>query len=186
MRTPRRHDYSLTPPRRTMLDILKNTGYTVAAVGKINDIFAGQGITETVRTGDNAQGIARTLEYMKKDFTGLCFTNLVDFDMLYGHRNDVDGYAKALAYFDEKLPELMAAMRDEDILIITADHGCDPSTPSTDHSREYVPFVLYGKNIKKGINLDTRDGFHTIAATVLDYFGTERGVEGNSILWMCT
>ena len=186
VRTPRRHDYSLTPPRRTMLDILKNTGYTVAAVGKINDIFAGQGITETVRTGDNAQGIARTLEYMKKDFTGLCFTNLVDFDMLYGHRNDVDGYAKALAYFDEKLPELMAAMRDEDILIITADHGCDPSTPSTDHSREYVPFVLYGKNIKKGINLDTRDGFHTIAATVLDYFGTERGVEGNSILWMCT
>lgn len=186
VRTPRRHDYSLTPPRRTMLDILKNTGYTVAAVGKINDIFAGQGITEAVRTADNAQGIARTLEYMKKDFTGLCFTNLVDFDMLYGHRNDVDGYAKALAYFDGKLPELMAAMRDEDILMITADHGCDPSTPSTDHSREYVPFVLYGKNIKKGINLDTRDGFHTIAATVLDYFGAERGVEGNSILWMCT
>lgn len=186
VRTPRRHDYSLTPPRRTMLDILKNTGYTVAAVGKINDIFAGQGITEAVRTADNAQGIARTLEYMKKDFTGLCFTNLVDFDMLYGHRNDVDGYAKALAYFDGKLPELMAAMRDEDILMITADHGCDPSTPSTDHSREYVPFVLYGKNIKKGINLDTRDGFHTIAATVLDYFGAERGVEGNSILWICT
>lgn len=185
VRTPRRHDYSLTPPRRTMLDILKNTGYTVAAVGKINDIFAGQGITEAVRTENNAQGIERTLEYMKKDFTGLCFTNLVDFDMLYGHRNDVDGYAKALAYFDEKLPELMGAMRDEDILMITADHGCDPSTPSTDHSREYVPFVLYGKKIKKGINLDTRDGFHTIAATVLDYFGAERGVEGNSILWMC-
>ncbi len=186
VRTPRRHDYSLTPPRRTMLDILKSTGYTVAAVGKINDIFAGQGITEAVRTADNAQGIARTLEYMEKDFTGLCFTNLVDFDMLYGHRNDVDGYAKALTYFDERLPELMGAMQDEDILMITADHGCDPSTPSTDHSREYVPFVLYGKNIKKGINLDTRDGFHTIAATVLDYFGAERGVEGNSILWMCT
>ncbi len=186
VRTPRRHDYSLTPPRRTMLDILKSTGYTVAAVGKINDIFAGQGVTEAVRTADNAQGIARTLEYMKKDFTGLCFTNLVDFDMLYGHRNDVDGYAKALTYFDERLPELMGAMQDEDILMITADHGCDPSTPSTDHSREYVPFVLYGKNIKKGINLDTRDGFHTIAATVLDYFGAERGVEGNSILWMCT
>ncbi|MDE7060087.1 MAG: phosphopentomutase [Lachnospiraceae bacterium] len=186
VRTPRRHDYSLTPPRRTMLDILKSSGYTVAAVGKINDIFAGQGVTEAVRTADNAQGIARTLEYMKKDFTGLCFTNLVDFDMLYGHRNDVDGYAKALTYFDERLPELMGAMQDEDILMITADHGCDPSTPSTDHSREYVPFVLYGKNIKKGINLDTRDGFHTIAATVLDYFGAERGVEGNSILWMCT
>lgn len=184
VRTPRRHDYSLTPPRRTMLDILKNTGYTVAAVGKINDIFAGQGITEAVRTSGNAEGIERTLEYMKKDFSGICFTNLVDFDMLYGHRNDVDGYAKALTYFDGKLPELMAAMREDDILMITADHGCDPSTPSTDHSREYVPFLMYGKKIGS-VNLETRDGFGTVAATVLDYFGAERGVEGTSVLWMC-
>lgn len=184
-RTPRRHDYSLKPPRRTMLDILKNEGYTVAAVGKINDIFAGQGITEFVRTGSNAEGIDRTLEYMHKDFAGLCFTNLVDFDMLYGHRNDVDGYAKALTYFDERLPELMAAMREEDILMITADHGCDPSTPSTDHSREYVPLLMYGKKINANVNLETREGFMTVAATVLDYFGAERGVEGTSVLWMC-
>ncbi|MDE7210305.1 MAG: phosphopentomutase [Lachnospiraceae bacterium] len=185
VRTPRRHDYSLKPPRRTMLDILKNEGYTVAAVGKINDIFAGQGITEFVRTGSNAEGIDRTLEYMQKDFTGLCFTNLVDFDMLYGHRNDVDGYAKALTYFDERLPELMAAMREDDILMITADHGCDPSTPSTDHSREYVPLLMYGKKINANVNLETREGFMTVAATVLDYFGAERGVEGTSVLWMC-
>ncbi len=184
VRTARRHDYSLTPPRRTMLDILKHEGYTVAAIGKINDIFAGQGITESVRTSNNAEGIARTLEYMGKDFTGLCFTNLVDFDMLYGHRNDVDGYAKALTYFDEKLPELMSAMREDDILMVTADHGCDPSTPSTDHSREYVPFLIYGKKIR-GMNLDTHDGLGTVAATVLDYFGVERGVEGTSVLWMC-
>lgn len=185
VRTPRRHDYSLKPPRRTMLDLLKNIGLTVAAVGKINDIFAGQGITETVRTADNAEGIMRTLEYMKKDFTGLCFTNLVDFDMLYGHRNDVDGYAKALTYFDGKLGELMGAMREDDILLITADHGCDPSTPSTDHSREYVPLVIYGEKIRGGINLGTRDGFGTVAASVLDYFGAERHVEGTSVLWMC-
>ncbi|MDE7326119.1 MAG: phosphopentomutase [Lachnospiraceae bacterium] len=185
VRTSRRHDFSLRPPRRTMLDILKNMGLTVAAIGKINDIFAGQGITEAVRTADNAEGIARTLEYMQKDFAGLCFTNLVDFDMLYGHRNDVDGYAKALTYFDGELGRLMGAMREDDILMITADHGCDPSTPSTDHSREYVPLVIYGQKIRGGVNLGTRDGFGTVAASVLDYFGAERLVEGTSILWMC-
>lgn len=185
VRTPRRHDYSLTPPRRTMLDILKHEGCTVAAVGKIHDIFAGKGITEFVRTANNAEGIERTLEYMRKDFTGICFTNLVDFDMLYGHRNDVDGYAEALTYFDRKLPELMENLREDDILMITADHGCDPSTPSTDHSREYVPLLMYGKKIRGGINLGTRDGFGTVAATVLDYFGLERGVEGTSVLQMC-
>lgn len=189
VRTPRRHDFSLTPPRRTMLDILKEAGYTVAAVGKISDIFAGQGITEAVRTSGNAEGIERTLEYMKKDFSGLCFTNLVDFDMLYGHRNDVDGYAGALTYFDGKLPELTAAMREDDILMITADHGCDPSTPSTDHSREYVPFVLYGKHIRGGANLRTREGFGTVAATILDYFGLEGKIgeehSGESVLSEC-
>ncbi|MCD7864906.1 MAG: phosphopentomutase, partial [Clostridiales bacterium] len=144
VRTARRHDYSLLPPKDTMLDQMKEAGYSVIGVGKINDIFAGKGITEFVRTSGNAEGIDRTLEYMERDFEGLCFVNLVDFDMLYGHRNDTNGYAKALSYFDERLPEIMAKMRPEDILMITADHGCDPGTPSTDHSREYTPLILYG------------------------------------------
>ena len=152
------------------------------AVGKINDIFAGSGITEMVRTKNNAEGIERTLEYMKKDFNGLCFTNLVDFDMVYGHRNDAEGYAKALAYFDEKLPELIAGLREDDILMITADHGCDPVTPSTDHSREYTPLVMYGSHIKKGVNLGTRDSFADIGASILDYFGIKDGIQGTSFL----
>jgi len=128
-RTTRRHDYSLTPPGVTMLDQLKENGYDVIAVGKINDIFAGKGITSMVRTSGNAEGIDKTIEYEKEDFNGLCFINLVDFDMLYGHRNDVEGYAAALTYFDEHLPKIMEGLRDDDILMITADHGCDPSTP---------------------------------------------------------
>ena len=121
-----------------------------------------------MRTENNADGIEKTLKYMEKDFEGLCFTNLVDFDMLYGHRNDRDGYAKALAYFDSMLPRLEAAMRDEDILIITADHGCDPDTPSTDHSREYTPLIVTGKQCLKGVNLGTRQSFADIAESVLD------------------
>ena len=133
-RTPRRHDFSLLPPAVTMLDQLKAAGKDVIAVGKIQDIFVGKGITEHVYTSGNAEGIQQTLEYLDKDFEGLCFINLVDYDMLYGHRRDVDGYAKALAYFDEKLPEIQAHMRPEDILMITADHGCDPAyTKTTDH-----------------------------------------------------
>ena len=135
-RTSKRHDYSLVPPKKTMLNYLSEAGLDVLAVGKINDIFAGSGVTEMVRTANNGEGIDRTLEYAARSFHGLCFTNLVDYDMLYGHRNDVDGYAKALSYFDSRLPELLQAMGEEDILMITADHGCDPSTPSTDHSRE--------------------------------------------------
>lgn len=141
-RTPRRHDFSLLPPAVTMLDQLKAAGKDVIAVGKIQDIFVGKGITEHVYTSGNAEGIQQTLEYLDKDFEGLCFINLVDYDMLYGHRRDVDGYAKALAYFDEKLPEIQAHMRPEDILMITADHGCDPAyTKTTDHTREYTPFL---------------------------------------------
>lgn len=170
-RTSRRHDYSLQPPKITMLDQLSAVGYEVLSVGKIIDIFAGKGITDYVRTVNNEDGINKTLEYMDRDFEGLCFTNLVDYDMLYGHRNDVDGYAKALTYFDERLPELFEHLREDDILMITADHGCDPSTPSTDHSREYTPFVLYGKNIEAGKNYGTRDSFADIAATILQYFG---------------
>ena len=181
-RTSRRHDYSLLPPKDTMLDCLKSDNFDVIAVGKISDIFAGKGVTEMVRTANNAEGIERTIEYTKKDFNGLCFTNLVDFDMMYGHRNDADGYAKALTYFDENLPRIIEGLRDEDILMITADHGCDPSTPSTDHSREYTPLVMYGKNVKAGVNLGTRETFADIAATVLDYFGIGGKTQGTSFL----
>ena len=182
IRTPRRHDFSLLPPAVTMLDQLKAAGKDVIAVGKIQDIFVGKGITEHVYTSGNAEGIQRTLEYLDKDFEGLCFINLVDYDMLYGHRRDVDGYAKALAYFDEKLPEIQAHMRPEDILMITADHGCDPAyTKTTDHTREYTPFLMYGAPVVPG-NRGTRPAFSDIGATVLDYFGIQPEFEGNSVL----
>lgn len=181
-RTSRRHDFSLEPPQDTMLDVLKEAEYDVIGVGKINDIFAGKGITEFVRTQDNADGIEKTMEYMERDFNGLCFVNLVDFDMLYGHRNDVPGYAKALTYFDQKLPKILSALEPEDVLMITADHGCDPGTPSTDHSREYTPFVMYGKNLPHGKNMGTRGSFSDIGATVLDYFGLSGNIAGESML----
>lgn len=181
-RTAGRHDFSLEPPQVTMLDQLKEEGYEVLSVGKIIDIFAERGITDYVRTDGNADGINRTLAYMDRDFEGLCFTNLVDYDMLYGHRNDVDGYAKALTYFDERLPEILAKLRKEDVLMITADHGCDPSTPSTDHSREYVPLVMYGAPISAGVNYHTRESFADIAATILNYFGLQPKCAGTSLI----
>lgn len=181
-RTSRRHDYSLLPPRETMLDALKGAGKDVIAVGKISDIFAGKGVTEMVRTSNNGEGIDRTIEFTKKDFDGLCFINLVDFDMVYGHRNDVDGYAKALTYFDERLPEIMAGLKEDDILMITADHGCDPSTPSTDHSREHTPLVIVGNQVKAGVNLGTRESFADIAASILDYLKVDGNVAGESFL----
>lgn len=181
-RTSRRHDFSLEPPQDTMLDVLKEAEYDVIGVGKINDIFAGKGITEFVRAQDNADGIEKTMEYMERDFNGLCFVNLVDFDMLYGHRNDVPGYAKALTYFDQQLPKILSALEPEDVLMITADHGCDPGTPSTDHSREYTPFVMYGKNLPHGKNMGTRGSFSDIGATVLDYFGLSGNIAGESML----
>lgn len=181
-RTPRRHDFSLKPPAVTMLDQLKAAGHDVIAVGKIYDIFAGQGITEHVYTKDNTEGMQRTLEYLHRDFNGLCFVNLVDFDMLYGHRNDREGYAAALTAFDRKLPELLAAMGSEDILMITADHGCDPGyTVSTDHSREYTPFIMYGNGVKSG-NLGTRKTFADIGATVLQYFGITPAFDAQGML----
>ena len=181
-RTHRRHDFSLLPPAVTMLDQLKAAGKDVIAVGKIQDIFVGKGITEHVYTSGNAEGIERTLEYLDKDFEGLCFINLVDYDMLYGHRRDVDGYAKALAYFDEKLPEIQAHMKPDDILMITADHGCDPAyTATTDHTREYTPFLMYGAPVTPG-NRGTRPTFSDIGATVLDYFGIQPEFEGSSVL----
>ncbi|MDU6305143.1 MAG: phosphopentomutase [Clostridium sp.] len=181
-RTSNRHDFSMEPPAVTMLDQLGEKGFDVIAVGKINDIFVGKGVTEAIGTKNNADGIERTLGYLQRDFNGLCFINLVDFDMLYGHRNDVDGYAKALAYFDEKLPELLAGLRDDDLLMITADHGCDPSTPSTDHSREYIPWVITGKQVKAGANLGTSPTFANIGATILEYFGVEPRITGKSSL----
>ncbi len=181
-RTPRRHDFSLLPPGTTMLDQLEAAGKSVISVGKIKDIFAGKGITEAVYTKGNEEGIEQTLLYLEKDFEGLCFVNLVDYDMLYGHRNDVDGYAKALSYFDERLPEIMDRLREDDILMITADHGCDPGyTVSTDHSREHTPFLMYGKKIIPG-NLGTRETFADIGATVLAYFGIEPAFSGASML----
>ena len=169
-RTSNRHDFSLTPPQKTMLDILKDNGKDVIAVGKINDIFAGAGITRAIKTINNDDGMEKTLDIQKEDFDGLCFVNLVDFDMIYGHRNDVDGYAKAMSSFDKQLGIFTRYMRDDDILMITADHGCDPLTPSTDHSREYVPLLIYGANIMPK-NLGTKAGFNYIAGTVLDIFG---------------
>lgn len=181
-RTPRRHDYSLVPPKKTMLNYISEQGKEVFAVGKINDIFAGSGVTRSVRTENNAEGIERTLEWLDTDFTGLCFTNLVDFDMVYGHRNDVEGYAKALSYFDSRLPELTAKLREDDLLLITADHGCDPATPSTDHSREYVAIVAIGKNVKAGANLGTRMTFADTAATIMEYLEVSGEVCGTSYL----
>ena len=180
-RTPRRHDFSLVPPL-TMLNQLQEAGKEVLSVGKIKDIFAGSGITDFVYTSGNEEGIERTLENMDREFEGLSFTNLVDYDMLYGHRNDVDGYAKALTYFDQRLPELLGKLRDEDLLMITADHGCDPSTPSTDHSREYTPFIMYGKNAPTGKDFGTRKTFADIGATVLEYFGIPRRISGEPML----
>jgi phosphopentomutase len=181
-RTSRRHDYSLVPPKETMLDALKVASKDVHGIGKINDIFAGKGITSSIRTQDNTEGIERTMEQIQIDFEGLCFINLVDFDMKYGHRNDIEGYASALTYFDQKLPEILKDLREEDVLMITADHGCDPSTTSSDHSREYTPLVIYGKQIKAGVNIGTRDSFSDIAATILDYFNIKANIDGSSFL----
>lgn len=180
-RTSNRHDYSLAPSK-TMLDQLSQTGHDVLAVGKIYDIYAGKGITDTVRTQNNEEGIERLIERTERDFNGICFVNLVDFDMVYGHRNNVDGYAKALSYFDSQLPRILSGLKEDDILMITADHGCDPATPSTDHSREYIPLVIYGNMIKKGVNVGTRSTFSDIAATILDYFNIKPEVEGTSFL----
>lgn len=179
-RTSNRHDFSLEPPKKTLLDAVKEAGLDSIAVGKIFDIFAGQGTTEHVYNKSNEDGMAHTLDYAKKDFHGLCFVNLVDFDMLYGHRRDVDGYARALSVFDEWLPKLMDELGDEDVVMITADHGCDPAyLATTDHTREYIPLIVLGKNIKPG-NLGTRSTFSDIAATVADMLGVELETPGES------
>ncbi len=179
-RTPNRRDFSLLPLSKTLLDVVKENNLSVMAVGKIEDIFAGVGVTDAVHTVNNMDGVDKTLEYMQADKKGLIFTNLVDFDMHFGHRNDVEGYGNALKEFDNRLPEIMGAMKDTDVLIVTADHGCDPTTPSTDHSREYIPVLVYGKNIKPGVNLGIRQGFCDIAATILDMLELPMETEGTS------
>lgn len=180
VRTPRRHDFSLVPPQDTMLDLLQRHGLRTISVGKINDIFAGKGIDESHPTKGNEEGMEKTMEIAGREFEGFCFTNLVDFDMLYGHRNDIDGYAAAATEFDRWLPGFMEQMRSGDILMITADHGCDPGYPGTDHTREYIPFLAYGKDIREGVNLGTRRTFSDIAATILDLFGIGQETSGES------
>lgn len=164
-RTTNRHDYSLEPTGETILDRVKAAGKDVIAIGKISDIYAGVGVTESVRTQNNMDGVDRTLEFLKKENEGMIFTNLVDFDMHYGHRRDVAGYKKALEDFDKRLPEIISAMNDDDVLIMTADHGCDPTYKGTDHTREYVPVLVYGKPIKGG-DVGVRNSFAEIAHTI--------------------
>lgn len=180
VRTANRHDFSLVPPADTMLDVLERNGFDTISIGKIYDIFAGKGIQKSTPTKGNTDGIGRWFEQQKEDFNGICFLNLVDFDMLYGHRNDVDGYAKAATEFDEALGEFMVQMRDEDILIITADHGCDPGFRGTDHTREYTPMLMYGKEVRAGVNLGTRPCFGDIGQTILDIFGINEKLQGES------
>lgn len=179
-RTKNRHDFSLVPPEN-MLNHLKNAGKDVIAIGKINDIYAGSGVTEKYYTKSNEEGMAKTTEMLEKDFTGLCFTNLVDFDMLYGHRNNVDGYAKAYTEVDKWLGTFINKMKDDDIVMITADHGCDPATPSTDHSREYIPLLIYGKNVNP-VNLGIRETFSDIGKTIDDIFDLQNNLPGKSFL----
>ena len=167
-RTYNRKDFESNTFGKTVLDVLKENNKDVIAIGKIEDLFSGRGITKAIHTKGNEDGIEKTIEEIKNNTEGMIFTNLVDFDMLYGHRNNIEGYAKALEYFDSKLPIIMKEMKDTDLLIITADHGNDPSTPSTDHSREYIPILIYGKNIKSNVNIGIRKTYADIGETILE------------------
>ena len=179
-RTANRHDFSLEPPKQTLLDAIKAKGLASIGVGKIYDIFAGIGTTEHVYNQSNANGMEHTVNFAKQDFEGLCFVNLVDFDMQYGHRRDIDGYAKALTEFDTWLGEFLPTLGEEDLVMITADHGCDPAyTATTDHTREYVPLLVLGKAVKP-VNLGTRQSFADIAATVAELLGVEYDTPGQS------
>lgn len=181
VRTADRRDYAITPPDNNLLNCLKNNGYDVIGVGKIEDIFAGSGITKATHTNNNMDGVDVTLKYMSDDNSGLIFTNLVEFDSTWGHRRDYVGYGKGLEEFDARLPEILNAMRDEDILIINADHGCDPTYKGTDHTREYIPLLVYGNKIKS-INLGTRDSFADIGQTIAEYLGINPIENGKSFL----
>ena len=179
-RTSNRHDYSLEPPRETMLDAIKAAGKASIGVGKIHDIFAGIGTTEHVYNTSNLNGMEHATNYAKQDFEGLCFVNLVDFDMVFGHRRNIDGYAKALSEFDNWLGEFVATLGEDDLVMVTADHGCDPGyTATTDHTREYVPLLILGKGVKN-VNLGTRESFADIAATVTELLDVEFTTPGKS------
>lgn len=178
-RTGGRRDYSAVPPT-TMLDLLHENGKTVCGVGKIEDIFCMRGITKSNHAAGNAACMEATFAAMKEDFDGLLFVNLVDFDMVYGHRRDVKGYAQALETFDRQIPQIKALMGEEDILILTADHGCDPCHTGTDHTREHIPALVWGKQLKKGVNLGIRNTYADLSATVLDFFGVENTIKGES------
>ena len=180
VRTYNRKDFEAKDFGKTMLDVFTENGKNVTAIGKIEDLFSGRGITESIHTEGNADGIEKTIEAIKNSNSDLIFTNLVDFDMLYGHRNNIDGFARALEYFDGKLPEIMSNLREDDWLIITADHGNDPSTPSTDHSREYIPIVAYGKSLKNNVDIGIRQTYSDISATILDLLDLPRLKNGNS------
>lgn len=184
-RTYNRKDFESETFGRTMLDVFKENGEDVIAIGKITDLFSGRGITKSIHTEGNEDGIEKTIQEIKKEGKGLIFTNLVDTDMLYGHRNDIVGYSKALEYFDRKIPEIIDNMNDEDILIITADHGNDPSTPSTDHDREYIPILIYGKKLKSNVNIGIRQTYADISATILDIFNFESLKYGKSFKKLC-
>lgn len=180
-RTANRHDFSIDPPAPTLLDTISGVGKDVIAVGKITDIFNKKGVTESIFTHGNAEGMQVTLDLGDRDFDGLCFVNLVDFDMLYGHRNDIEGYAKALTAFDTWLPSFLQKLGDEDMLFITADHGCDPGYPTTDHTREYIPLLVYGKHVAP-VNLGVGSTYSSIAATIAEYLGVDFKPVGKSFL----
>lgn len=182
IRTSDRHDYSVSPHSKTMLDYISQVGKTVYSVGKIKDIFNGCGITESVSTKDNMDGVNKTLEAMSKDFEGLIFTNLVDFDSKFGHRRNTKGYGEAIEEFDREIPQILNSMKQDDILIICADHGNDPTYKGFNHTREHVPLIVVGDKIKKGFNLGTRSTFADIAATICDYLEVEADIIGKSFL----
>lgn len=178
-RTSNRHDFSLIPPETTLIDELKENGFDVIPIGKIYDIFAGKSMKKSYPTKSNSHGMEQTESFAKQDFNGLCFVNLVDFDMSYGHRNNARGYSDALMEFDRWLGDFLPTLKKDDVLMITADHGCDPETESTDHSREYTPLLVYGENIRS-VNLGTRKSFSDIGKTIADFFGIESSIAGES------
>ncbi|WP_336866338.1 phosphopentomutase [Peribacillus frigoritolerans] len=181
-RTPNRHDYALKPFDRTVMDELKDSGYDVLAIGKISDIFDGEGVTESLRTVSNMDGMDKLIKTVEQDFKGLSFLNLVDFDALYGHRRDPEGYGKALEEFDARMPEVLDKLKEDDLLIITADHGNDPVHEGTDHTREYVPLLVYSKRFTEGAELPIRDTFADIGATVAANFDVKMPAFGKNIL----
>lgn len=181
-RTSDRRDYSVDPPSDTILDLMKGAGYEVDCVGKIHDIFNGRGMVSYVHTVSNMDGVDKTLDYMKKAGNGIIFTNLVDFDAKYGHRRDPEGYARAIEEFDARIPEIISAMRSDDVLILTADHGNDPTFKGWNHTREYIPVLAYGEKIKAGAEIGTRKSFADISASICEYFGIENTLSGTSFI----